>query len=299
MFRRNYTFLERIHASRTRSMTGSLRGKPFSIMLKKCFTQGSACTFPVQTLAYSMIAIASVLITENKAITTRNINAAAKKVRVFGDDIIVPTTALEKLVDLLSFLQLKVNLNKTFSKGKFRESCGMDAYDGVDVTPARLRAFSTNPSHETVVSMLEGVNNFFKRGLWNTSEWLRSHLRKYAFPIVAVTNLTSYRDKTVRDSGGYASFCGEDFSHLKSRWNQNLHRYEVLHHFLTSNSKKVPTQSDYDLVEFHFSKSSNPTRRLDYLNPKEGGLGVVVKKSSVMRRGWRPAGCPASGSSRA
>jgi hypothetical protein len=290
-FRRNYTFLERIHASRTRSMVGTLYSKPFRILLRKCFTQGSACTFPVQTLTYSMVAIAAVIISDGVAVNSSSINSAAKEVRVFGDDIIVPNRALEKLVELLTFLQLKVNLTKTFSKGKFRESCGMDAYDGVDVTPARLRAFSTRPSHETAISMLEGANNFFKRGMWNVSEWIASHLRKYTFPVVAVThnNINEYRNKAVRDSGGYSSFCGSDDSFLRKRWNPHYQRYEVMHHFLTSNSKKVATQSDYDLTEFLFGKSPNHNRLRDLLDPAEGGIGVVVKKSSVMRRGWKPA----------
>lgn len=287
--RANKTFIERIHASRTRMMKGTFRDSPFSLMLKKCFTQGSACTFPVQTVVYSMVAISAIIITDGDRVNQKSITRASNKVRVFGDDIILPSYALQKLTEILEFLQLKVNPTKTFHKGRFRESCGMDAFAGIDVTPARLRSFSVNPSHDTAISMLEGSNNFFKRGMWHVSEWIRSYLRRYDLPIVRVSqeNLSDYRNKSVRDSGGYASFCGESYDHLKKRYNKVLHRDEVRYHYLASNSKKVPTQSAHDTVEFLFGSKAHK-HALDYLEPVERSLGVVDKNASVMKQGWKP-----------
>lgn len=272
----NLTLLERIHASRTRTMRNAIDKQFDRIILKKCFTQGSACTFPVQTIIYSMIAIAATLISENRKVTSYSIDRVARKVRVFGDDIIVPTNSLSKLTEILSYLQLKVNLNKTFSKERFRESCGLDAYAGVDVTPARVKRFSANPSHEVAVSMLQSSNNFFVRGYWKTAMWLQSFLRRYDLPIVSH-----------RDSDGLASFCGRSESHLDERWNAKLQRKEVRRHILVSKSKKVATQSAYDLTEYLFGKTQKDPF-LDFLDPREGGLGVVDKIASVMKRGWVP-----------
>jgi hypothetical protein len=285
-FRSNITLLERIHASRTRTMVNSVNGAFDRIKLKKCFTQGSACTFPVQTIVYSMVAIAAVISSSGEAVTTRSIKRAAKQVRVFGDDIIVPTTSLVKLTEFLSFLQLRVNSSKTFSKGKFRESCGLDAYDGVDVTPARVKRFSVSPSHEEAESMRESSNNFFLRGMWHTAYWLQSHLRKYDFQI---TPIHDSGESLTGNGFGFSSFCGYQSNHLKRRWNKDLHRYEVRVHRLVSNSKRVLTQSAYDLCEFLFTKPDQADdSHLDYLSPAMGGLGVVDKQSSVMRRGWVP-----------
>lgn len=283
--RGNISLLERIHACRTRTMKGVRKGGiPFSIMLKKCFTQGSACTFPVQTVVYSMVAIAANIITDGGRVNHGSITRAARETRVFGDDIIVPTRVLPKLREILSFLQLKVNPTKTFHSGKFRESCGLDAYDGVDVTPARLRAYSRNPSHEVAVSMLESSNNFFERGMWHTSDWILSHLRKFELPIVVVKT-----DTRPRGSGGPSSYCGYNESHLKMRFNKLYQRYERRMHYLTSNSKKVLTQSAYDMVEYLFSHKSRTPSPLGYLEPVESSLGVVNKKASVMKRGWKPS----------
>jgi hypothetical protein len=296
VFRANITILERIHASRTRTMRGILREVPFHIKLRKCFTQGSACTFPVQTLVYSMIAISSVIITNGERVNRKSVTRAAEQVRVFGDDIIIPTSALPKLTEILQFLQLKVNMTKTFHKGKFRESCGMDAYLGVDVTPARVRAFSVKPSHEVLASMIEGSNNFFKRGLWHVAAWLQSHCQSVELPMVPYEDneIQVRNSKTLRVSGGYTSFCGYSIGHLRTRWNPNLHRQEVRYHSLVSNSKKVPTQSAHDITEYLFSNGPKNHHPLDFLNPRDGGLGVVDKNSSVMKRGWKPIALPSA-----
>jgi hypothetical protein len=283
--RANLSWLERIHASRTRWMKNAINDHFHAIMLKKCFTQGSACTFPVQTVVYSMYAIAAVLITERKRINSKSIREAARKVRVFGDDIIVPTHVLPKLTEILSFTQLNVNSNKTFSKGKFRESCGLDAYDGVDVTPARVKRFSVNPSHEVAESMIEASNNFYKRGMWHVSQWLRWHLRKVILPIIPLRD----SEKTVYDlvGNGYQCVQGASLDHLQKRWNSKLHLYEYKVDQLVSKTKKVPTQSAYDLTEYHFGSRTKVSVKTDHLDPVERDLGIVNKKSSVMRRGWK------------
>lgn len=289
--RANSTLLERIHACRTRTMTNRVSKLHFqTIKLKKCFTQGSACTFPVQTILYSMFAIAADIITDLAEVTPSRIISASKRVRVFGDDIIVRKSTLPKLLEILEFLQLKVNLSKTFSKGNFRESCGLDAYNGVEVTPARIKRFSRNPSHEVAVSMMESANNLFLRGLWHTANWLMSYLDTYDFMVTGVTHGNT-KDGVLHDSAGYASFCGSSLDHLKKRYNKNLHRWEYKYHALTSKSKVTPTQSAHDLVQYLYKSAGSSLRAvkpLDYLAPRIGNnIGIVNKKSSVMNSRWR------------
>lgn len=57
------------------------------------------------------------------------------RIAIFGDDIIVPKAAAGRLVELLEFLGFRVNTEKSFFEGPFRESCGVHAYLGVDITP--------------------------------------------------------------------------------------------------------------------------------------------------------------------
>ena len=56
-------------------------------------------------------------------------------VAVYGDDLVVPTRSFDAVVRLLEFCGFEVNTSKSFSSTYFRESCGQDAFDGVDVTP--------------------------------------------------------------------------------------------------------------------------------------------------------------------
>lgn len=295
VFRSNLSILDRLHATRTRMMTNRVTKTHFdTIVLKKCFTQGSACTFPVQTIVYSMMAIAATLITKGKRPTASNIARYAPLVRVFGDDIIVETTVLPKLQDILEANGLMVNLSKTFHKGAFRESCGLDAYQGVEVTPARIKRLSCNPSHEVAVSMLESSNNLFKRGMWHTASWLMSHLRGFDFTVSKIKDLQMryFEDPgyQTHDFAGYSSFCGSKGSHLKKRWNPRLQREEVKSHVLISKSTVIPTQSAHDLTQFLFQsirREAFGESRLSYLAPRPGNsIGVVDKSSSVLSYRW-------------
>jgi len=69
-----------------------------------------------------------------------------KNTCVFGDDIIIPTHEYTGFVDVLTKAGLVVNLDKSYSEGPFRESCGGDFLNGVDITPfyAKSLAYETD-----------------------------------------------------------------------------------------------------------------------------------------------------------
>lgn len=54
---------------------------------------------------------------------------------VFGDDIILQSSEAEEFIDILHRAGYVVNVDKSFVVGPFRESCGGDYWNGVDVTP--------------------------------------------------------------------------------------------------------------------------------------------------------------------
>jgi len=91
---------------------------------------GNATTFPVQSLVFWAICCAS--------LQYRGFHQPGA-VFVFGDDIIVPSEAAEFVIDDLESFGLLVNRTKSFWRGGFRESCGIDAFNGVDVTPVRWK----------------------------------------------------------------------------------------------------------------------------------------------------------------
>jgi hypothetical protein len=100
------------------------------IELRKWAPMGNSLTFPVQSLLFFALVRAGILCRYGVNCTD---------IYVFGDDIIFPKRYYDGAVCGLVRAGVIPNLSKTFRHGFFRESCGVDAYRGKDVTPHRLR----------------------------------------------------------------------------------------------------------------------------------------------------------------
>lgn len=119
-----------------------------------CFaTMGNKLTFPIQTIIFYAIALASVQYTRAK-----------RSVLVYGDDVIVPTKAVNKTIEVLESWGFDVNKSKTFSKGCFRESCGIFAYKGYNVNCIYRRKVELTVEHinELLADGLYIENDFIK-----------------------------------------------------------------------------------------------------------------------------------------
>jgi hypothetical protein len=91
-------------------------------------TMGNATTFPLQCLLFAAITRACI----------RMCSCDEREYRVYGDDIIIPSSASALLIEVLRFVGFRTNVQKSFVIGFFRESCGGDYLCGVDVTPIKL-----------------------------------------------------------------------------------------------------------------------------------------------------------------
>jgi len=104
---------------------------------------GDGKTFAVLTLIVSVLTIASMLDRDgfdaDELIPMDAIRERAKLARFFGDDIAVEDSYFVAVCEGLEIHNLKVNKQKSFHRGNFREACGMDAYRGYDVTPLRQK----------------------------------------------------------------------------------------------------------------------------------------------------------------
>jgi hypothetical protein len=160
-------------ASRTAYVDLSVDKKlPSLHKLRKFTTQGSALTFPVQSIVFFCIVVGTQLV--GRRVTQNSIERIGKQVRIFGDDIIVPKDWVEDVKRALELLWLKVNTKKTHYHGNFRESCGMDAFRGCDVTPPYVSRFSSVSGQSVVTSVVQSANNHFLKGLWNASDFICS-----------------------------------------------------------------------------------------------------------------------------
>lgn len=116
-----------LHFCRVDTTTDSVTGKAYQ--LEKWSSMGNGYTFELETLIFWGVvrgALRSLGISESLAVA-------------YGDDLIFPSQALSLVTRTLEFLGFRVNKEKTFSKGLFRESCGTDWYNGIDVRPLFLK----------------------------------------------------------------------------------------------------------------------------------------------------------------
>jgi len=102
-------------------------------------TMGNATTFPVETLVFYCLAVASFI--PNNRLSVFPEWESFDRISVFGDDCIVPTCVTRTFIEVCDRLGFLVNNNKTFKyEDDFRESCGGDFFAGYDVRPFYLRA---------------------------------------------------------------------------------------------------------------------------------------------------------------
>jgi hypothetical protein len=220
------------------------------IPLRKFSTMGNGVTFPVESLLFLCIALSVTLECLGLEATLENVESLQDKVSVFGDDIIVPVETRELLTEALGVLHFKVNDRKSFWTGKFRESCGVDAYNGVDITPAYWRMFSSGKP-ESLASTVAARNNFYKKSLYTAADRLASTIPKgFAIPTVD------------RRSGvfGFISDMGYDVSGFKTRYNRSLQRVEVYIDCSVSRQDKLPIEDDSALLQY-FTEEPDPLTR--------------------------------------
>lgn len=113
------------------------------VLLNKFASMGSALTFPVESMVF-MTLVVTVLCRMRGDFSPRTVKSYRRRsqtLSIYGDDIIIPVDAYPHVVQSLTSLGMKVNDSKSFHTGKFRESCGVDAFDGRVVTPAYARAY--------------------------------------------------------------------------------------------------------------------------------------------------------------
>lgn len=136
---------------------------------------GSALCFPVMsTIHYALVrAIVYYCAHPHNAIKH------SRDVYVYGDDLIVRSEYANDVIEYLEIFGLKINADKCFIKSKFRESCGIDAFDGVVVTPTRVKTPLTSlPSVEQLSALFQYEWDFFSKGFRHAARALRVYLRQ-------------------------------------------------------------------------------------------------------------------------
>jgi hypothetical protein len=273
LFRLRPELLTCMYAVRTRSVTQSIdRKSPSTARLRKFSTMGSALTFPVQTYLFTTLAIGAVIAKRGWTHSFRSIRKAAQEVQVFGDDIIVPLDCHDSVVEVLTHFRLKVNPAKTFRNGKFRESCGVEAYDGNDVTKVSILNLPLVSKPASVLSCLDTHNNLLSAGWYATAAYVKKtvdSLKRYGFRWVDPSS----------GSVGWHSLFGERNHHLRKRWNVDLQRVEVYSCSPSPGAGKTPSDRGSMLLQYFTEAMYRPVSN-------EVRLGVAALRPPLKLR-WR------------
>lgn len=187
--------------------------------LAKFAGMGNALTFPVQSITFALLAICAILDAKGRSRPSLwEVRQTARQVRVYGDDIIVPSSFAHQVADWIESFGLKVNRKKSFFEGNFRESCGLDAFRGYDVTPTYIRndpASAKDPN--ALASLVSSSNQTWFKGLYKLSNDLRSIVEaalRCRLPLLG------------RESGALGWHSRVDAS-TSQRWDSKLQRLEV------------------------------------------------------------------------
>lgn len=136
------------------------------VRLDMVSTMGNGVTFPLETLIFASIVVAAYLVgtqEEHKTLPLRTWDAPFDATLasgidcnfgVFGDDIICSREAVGGVLRLLDLLGFKVNRDKSFVEGPFRESCGADMYLGKDVAPVYVKKLGTLQDRYAILNSL-------------------------------------------------------------------------------------------------------------------------------------------------
>lgn len=236
--------------------------------LAKFASMGSATTFPVEAICFYVLAVAGVVEHEWSKISSwpevhasmntlghwkvgsdgrswrRVLEESTDTVFVYGDDIICPVESFSKVAESLESVGLKVNRKKSFHKGFFRESCGMDAYRSYDITPVYFRKpFPASFRDASEASSWVATSNLlYEKGCWRASQAARDELEQVLGPIPHVAKESS--------ALGFWSFLG---SRSVGRWNKKFFRFDVQGFTVSSKNRSDVIDGDAALLKHQLS----------------------------------------------
>lgn len=156
------------------------------IVLEKFSSMGNGFTFDLQSVIFYSLAWAVCVLEGFNPFW----------INVFGDDIIIPSGIEETFKQLFSDVGFQINGGKSYFRGPFRESCGKDYYEGVDIRGVYCKSL------ETDIDVMKLHNRLFVWTQRTSSEW--SDLRSLL--LLFLDHLRARVPPSLGDLGVYAHF---------------------------------------------------------------------------------------------
>lgn len=149
-----------------------------------CATSGSAICFVIESiLFYSIAQLATDIVT---ALTGEDLLDPS----AYGDDIIVDDRAYDTACDLLEIFGFVVNTEKSFTlPSLYRESCGVEFYDGVECTTHYFPRKPISQDIKSLDSLIKLHNSMFE--YWHVHVFLKRIIRSMVSPSLFTTSAFS------------------------------------------------------------------------------------------------------------
>lgn len=160
--------------------------------LFKFASMGSALSFPIEAMVFITLIFVGYEDMLNRPLRRKDVEILSSRVRVFGDDIIIPVDLVPHVTRVLHLFGMKVNEHKSFWTGRFRESCGKEYYDGHDISIVKVRQMppSSLEHAQEIISWVSLSNQLYRAGWWQTvkmlDSWMSGILKDY--PVVLETS---------------------------------------------------------------------------------------------------------------
>lgn len=170
------TFLDYVQGCRSEK---ALMPDNSLVYLRKFASMGSALCFPIEAMVFFTIVISAMVSTSGSRPSRTLIRKLAAKTAIYGDDIIIPSATAGSVIERLEAHGLRVNFDKSFTTGFFRESCGGDYFMGFDITPVYCRQLDngTNTCEpEILAASISLSNQFYTKGNWHVSQKIRDSI---------------------------------------------------------------------------------------------------------------------------
>jgi hypothetical protein len=237
------------------------------IRLAKFASMGSALTFPIEALVFTTAVFMGIEKGLGHPLTKKDVRSFYGRVRVYGDDIIVPVDYVSPVIGSLEALGLKVNTGKSFWRGAFRESCGGDYYAGVDVSVVRMRRElpTSRKQADQVVSAVSLRNQLWQHG-WTKTVALLDELLLGMIPFPFISSLDTPVLGRLTDTVV-----------LADKWDHRLHIPLVKGMRVVAESPESNLDDYGALVKFFIKKGEQPIFDAEHLRRAGRPRSVRIK----------------------
>lgn len=208
------------------------------VPLRAFAPMGSALCFPCMTLVIAGAMRA----------------AGLHRFHVYGDDLIVPRRDYSLALAWLEKLGAKVNFAKSSSNGLFVESCGVELFDQVDITPIYLRRFGSSAVH--LLNLYQGAIKLYDAGLTNVADSILRYVRSKDL----------FRSASLTDQACFGRRWNWEYQRLEYRWptEKGLSRtdkasgYPGIHRWLCTRARtaKITLRASQTRLEWYWLPST-------------------------------------------